>query len=184
MKAVTRDEILDYVTYSEQRHAIRDEAMAAKAVRRIHVGDVLTFLFENRATIRYQILEMVRIEQMVREADIKHELDTYNELLGGDGELGCTMMVEIDDVATRDDKLRQWLDLPEGTYVELDNGERIHPTFDSRQKGTDKVSSVQFLKFDTGGAVPVAVGVEIDGLVAQTKLTEAQRSALQEDLAE
>ena len=28
---------------------------------------------------------MMRAERIVREADIQHELDTYNELLGGDG---------------------------------------------------------------------------------------------------
>ena len=28
---------------------------------------------------------------------IRHELETYNELLGGPGELGCTLLIEIDD---------------------------------------------------------------------------------------
>ena len=32
---------------------------------------------------------MMRAERIVREADIQHELDTYNALLGGDGELGA-----------------------------------------------------------------------------------------------
>jgi hypothetical protein len=184
MKPVTRDQILDYVTYGEQRDAIRDDAMAAKQNRRIHVGGVLTFLFENRTTVRYQILEMVRVEKMVKEAEIQHELETYNELLGGVGELGCTMMIEIDDIGERDVKLRQWLDLPERSYVELEDGRKIHPTFDARQKGDGKVSSVQFLKFDTSGAVPVAIGVEVEGLKARTELTDAQRAALRADLGD
>ena len=36
--------------------------------RRIHVGEHLTFLFENHDTIRYQVQEMMRVEQIVREA--------------------------------------------------------------------------------------------------------------------
>ena len=85
MPMVERKHILDFVTYAEQRDAIRASAMAAKALRRVHLGEHLTFLFENAETIRYQVLEMVRVEQMVRESDIRHELDTYNEVLGGQG---------------------------------------------------------------------------------------------------
>ena len=86
---VRRDEILDYVTYGERRTEIREAAMAAKELRRVIVGDVLTFLFENHETVRYQVLEMVRTERLVRESDIQHELHTYNELLGAAGRLGC-----------------------------------------------------------------------------------------------
>ena len=46
--------------------------------RRIHVGPYLTFLFENRETIRYQIQEMLLAERIVKEADIVHEIETYN----------------------------------------------------------------------------------------------------------
>lgn len=85
MQRVVRADILDFVTYEERRAELRAAAMAEKALRRVHVGANLTFLFENTATVRYQILEMVRAERMVREADIAHEIETYNELLGGPG---------------------------------------------------------------------------------------------------
>src|SRR5690349_7152325 len=78
MRRVQRSEILDFVTYGEQRDAIRAAAMAEKERRRVHLGEHLTFLFENPATVRYQVLEMVRAEQMVKESDIQHELETYN----------------------------------------------------------------------------------------------------------
>ena len=101
MEPLERKDILDFMTYYEQREGIRASAMAAKALRRVHLGEHLTFLFENRETIRYQVLEMVRVEQMVRESDIRHELDTYNAVLGGAGELGCTLLIEIPDEQER-----------------------------------------------------------------------------------
>ena len=183
MKPVEREEIVDYVTYEEQRDALRAEAMAAKAVRRVHIGEYLTILFENHLTVRYQIQEMVRTERMVKEADIQHEIDTYNELLGGEGELGCTLLIEIEDPAVRDEKLRAWWRLPEKIYLLLEDATRIWATFDDRQRGDDRVSSVQYLKFNTGGRVQVALGVDLPGLQAETKLTEEQRQALREDLS-
>ncbi len=40
---------------------------------------------------------MIRVEQIVKEADIRHEIETYNELLGAEGELGATLLIEIEN---------------------------------------------------------------------------------------
>ena len=182
MKPVTRDEILDYQTYGDRRDEIRKAVMATKDRRRVHAGPILTFLFENRDTVRYQVQEMMRAEQIVREDGIQHELETYNELLGGPGELGCTLLVEIDDKAERDTKLSQWTDLVRHLYVAFEDGERAYARWDERQVDDGKLSSVQFLKFDCKGRVPVAVGSDFESLRIEQKLTEDQRAALTEDL--
>lgn len=183
MKPVSRDEIVDYVTYGEGRDAFRDRVMEEKRKRRVHVGDALTFLFENRDTVRYQVQEMMRTEQIVKEADIRHELETYNELLGGEGELGCTLLIEIDDPDERAKKLKAWLDLPRHLYAVLESGERARFSFDPRQVGEDRVSSVQYLKVKVGGAPPVALGCDHPALTLEQALSEEQRKALAEDLA-
>ncbi|MDP6935266.1 MAG: DUF3501 family protein, partial [Myxococcota bacterium] len=81
---VQRDQIVDIVTYEDLRPNFREEVMAEKSRRRVHLG-VFTFLFENALTIRYQVQEMMRVERIVRESSIIHELQTYNELLGAPG---------------------------------------------------------------------------------------------------
>ena len=184
-KTVTRDEIVDYVTYEEQRDAVRASAMRAKDARRVHVGPYLTFLFENHETMRYQVQEMMRAERMVKEADILHEIETYNELLGGPGEAGCTLLVEVDDPGERAVKLARWLDLPKHLYVVKADGTKAYARYDERQVGETRVSSVQYLRFETGPQAPVAVGCDHPDpeLKHETGLTDAQRAALQEDLA-
>lgn len=182
MTPVKREEILDLSTYERARDELRPAILEAKRRRRIHVGDSLTFLFENRATIRYQIQEMIRAEKMVREAEIRHELETYGELLGGPGELGVTLLIEIPDPEERDVRLREWLDLPGHLYLKLEGGARIRPRFDPRQVGTDRLSSVQYLKFDVKGQVPIAVGADLVALTAEATLTAEQRASLAEDL--
>ncbi|MCX4247243.1 DUF3501 family protein [Paraliomyxa miuraensis] len=185
MKPVLRSEILDYMTYGERREQLRPLAMQAKAARRIVLGDgTLTFLFENRDTVRYQVQEMMRTERIVREADIEHELSTYNELLGGPGELGCTLLIGIDEEAERAVKLGEWKDLPQHVYAERADGSRVPATFDSRQVGDERLSSVQYLKFAVGSEAPVALGVELPGLEVHHALTDEQRAALQRDLAD
>lgn len=182
MRKVERGELLDWMTYVEQRDAIREQALAAKAARRVHVGEYLTFLFENAATIRYQVQEMMRVERLVREADIRHELETYNALLGGDGELGCTLLVEIEDEKERDVKLRQWLELPDGVYVRLENGSRVRAAIDEEQRTRGRLSTVQYLKFPVREGVPVAIGCDHPAIGVETVLSTEQREALRADL--
>lgn len=181
-RKVRREEILDFETYAESREATRQRMYEVKALRRVHLGDSLTFLFENTETIRYQIQEMVRAERIVREAAIQHEIDTYNELLGEAGELGCSLLIEIDDPAQRADKLTAWRGLPEHIFVKLEDGTRIRARFDARQVGDERLSAVQYLLFDTGGRVPVAVGTDFPGLACEQPLTATQRQALADDL--
>ena len=183
MKPVERNEIVDYVTYEGTRNLFRGEVMKAKAARRVHVGEYLTILFENHLTVRYQIQEMMRAERIVREADILHEIETYNELLGKNGELGCTLLIEIDDPKVRDQKLREWRDLPENLYVLMEDGTRISATFDERQRAETRLSSVQYVKFDTGGRVPIAIGVVLPELNAEAPLSNETRQALTSDLS-
>lgn len=182
MKPVRREDLLDWVTYDERRTGLRARAMAEKDRRRIVLGEHLTFLFENFATVRHQIQEMMRAERIVREADIEHEIQTYNELLGGPGELGCTLLIAVEDPAERAMRLQEWMALPEHLFVRLADGRRVAARFDSRQRGDDRLSSVQYLKFPTGGETPVAVGADLPGLAGEVVLSEEQRAALAEDL--
>lgn len=184
MKPVRREELVDYVTYTERRPALRTEVLAAKQLRRYHVGAVLTFLFENRDTVRYQVQEMMRAERIVKEDDILHELTTYNALIPPPGHLTCTVLVEIDDPARREDKLPQWLAMNGSLYLETADGTRVRPTWDPAQVGEHRISSVQYLTFDLAGEVPVAIGCDHDDdeLHGRTPLTPTQQAALAEDL--
>jgi len=182
MSTVLRSEIIDYVTYEESRDQFRLEVLQIKRPRRIHVGEHLTFLFENSTTMRYQIQEMMRTERIVKEQDILHEIQTYNEVLGARGELGCTLLIEIDDEGQRNEKLRAWLDLPRHLYVELEDGQRVAAQFDERQVGEDRLSSVQYLKFDLQGRRPVAIGSSLEALPVRTELSAEQVEALCADL--
>jgi hypothetical protein len=120
---------------------------------------------------------------MVKETAIQHELETYNELLGRKGELGAVLLIEIDDPDERTVKLREWMGLPGDLYVKTASGRKVMATFDARQVGEDRLSSVQYLKFDTGGESPVAVGSDHPRLRIEAALTPEQRQALEADLA-
>lgn len=184
MRKVERSDVRSIADYEEIRDEFRRSVLAQKADRRVHLGDHLTFLFENHDTILYQIQEMMRAEGIDDEEGIRHEIDTYNELLGDAGELGATLLVEIDDAEERDRLLRRWQNLPEALYLEASDGHRIPAVFDPRQVGVGRISSVQYLKFPLGDRVVRKIGCSHPDVHAEVDLNPRQVAALSGDLIE
>jgi hypothetical protein len=92
----------DYQRYAEQRPAARARVMPIRAERRILVGDMLAFEFENEDTLRYQVQEMVYVERITDPAEVAHEIELYGRMLPTSHELCATLFIELDqDVDVR-----------------------------------------------------------------------------------
>ena len=104
-RPLTLDDIADLRAYERERDDFRRQVIAVKKARRVSIGPVITLTFENRLTMRFQIQEMARAERMATDEQIQHELDVYNRLLPGPGELSATLFLELTDGAS----LRRWL---------------------------------------------------------------------------
>ena len=98
-------DIADLRAYEREREDFRRHVIDLKRRRRVHVGPVVTLVFENRDTIRFQIQEMARVEKLITDEAIQGELDTYNPLIPNPGQLCATVFLEL----TSDEELRTWL---------------------------------------------------------------------------
>jgi hypothetical protein len=105
MTKLTIDDISDLRAYERERDEFRRDVIALKKRRRVGLGPVVTLLFENRATIRFQIQEMARAEKLISDEAIETELRIYNPLIPEPGALAATLFIEL----TTDDQLREWL---------------------------------------------------------------------------
>ena len=150
MKLITVDEILNLHEYEKARAERRRQVIALKTVRRVGVGRHLSFVFENRETVWFQIQEMCRTERIVDEAKILEEVEVYNTLLPGPGELSATMMIEI----TEGDQIPAVLDglrgIDTGGHVRLDVGpHRVPGIFEEGHSDEEsgKISAVHFVRF-------------------------------------
>lgn len=189
MKPVERSTLLDYVTYEENREALRARVLAHKAPRRVHVGEWLTFLFETTETARYQVQEMMRIERLVRQHDIEHELETYNELIPKQHGLCASLLIEYETPELRAVWLRKLLGLENHIWFVVGNTAPVKANFDTRQIATDRISSVQYISFQFTAeqAALVAKGAKLmvdhPDYPAEHVLTAEQLEALASDLA-
>ena len=104
-RLLTLEDIADQRAYERERDEFRSRVIAAKKLRRVSVGPVVTLTFESRMTMRFQVQEMARAEKLLTDQQIQHELDVYNRLLPAKGELSATLFLEL----TTEQQLRTWL---------------------------------------------------------------------------
>jgi hypothetical protein len=152
MQRIHLSEIKNLVEYEKVRDSMRARVIELKKNRRVAVGDNLTFLFENRATVLFQIQEMVRAERIVDEARIQEEIDAYNILLPGAGELSATLFIEIPElVRMSNDDVRRTINRFQGLDregVTLSLGNRAVPArFEEGHSKEEKMAAVHYLRF-------------------------------------
>jgi len=192
VKLLETSEILDLVEYEKVRDVRRRRVVELKKARRVAVGRYLTFVFENRDTVWFQIQEMVRAERIVDDAKIAEEVEGYNALLPQPGELSATLMIEIEEASAIKPVLDQLLGVDTRAYVKLAVGKQmIVGAFEAghSDEGRGKLSAVHFVRF----ALPpearasfatseVALVVEHPNERARTVLSDETKRSLVGDL--
>lgn len=148
MKAITANDLISYEEYERQREAFRANIIALKQRRRISIGPLITLVFENRDTLRFQIQEMIRAERIIDPTKIQDELDVYNALLPKPNELSATLLIEITDEAKVKEQLDHFMGLDHGEKVSIvADGEEIFGEFEGGRSHETKISAVHFVRF-------------------------------------
>lgn len=193
MTKLTLDDISDLRAYERERDEFRRHIIALKKRRRVPLGDLMTVLFENRDTIRFQIQEMARVERLISDEAIETELRIYNPLIPERGQLCATLFLEL----TSNEALREWLPKLVGVErslsLRLADGEAVsalveedHEKLLTREETT---ASVHYLRWeltpdqvDRFAAGPVTLVCSHPAYTAEAALSDETRAELTGDL--
>jgi len=185
MRPIGLEDILGRERYGQARDGIRRRLIDHKRGRRVAVGDRLTLVFEDRATVWYQTQEMLWVEQITDLDAIREELDVYNALMPSDAELSATLLVEISEQARIREELLGLLGIDR--HVGLDvGGRRIAAEFEGGRQTDDQISAVQYVRFpvDATSREALRSGAEANVVVdharyaARTPLVGLQRDSI------
>jgi len=199
MRKVDISEIKDLVAYEKVRDAARARHIEVTRDRRISVGDNISFLFENRDTVLFQIQEMVRTERIVDEAKIQEEVDSYNALVPGADEISATLFIEIPElVRMKPSQVReavnrfQGLDRDGVIWVRVGPDVRLPVRFEEGHSKEEKMSAVHYVRFAVPPAAraaladasrPAALVIQHPNYKAEAPVSAELRAELLKDLA-
>lgn len=194
MTKLTLDDISDLRAYERERADFRARVIELKAKRRVHVGPFVTFVFENRDTIRFQIQEMARVEKIISDTGIEAELRAYNPLIPDPGHLSATMFIEL----TTEAELREWLPKLVGVEraVELRIGPDaqpipclLDPDHEAQLTRDEITASVHYVgwaldpgQIEAFAAGPVVLAVDHPAYGYELELSDVTRAELLADL--
>jgi uncharacterized protein DUF3501 len=191
MRKLTTDDIKDMRAYERERDEFRRSIIELKRRRRVALGTLMSMVFENTETMRWQVQEMARAERMLRDEQIAHEVDTYNQVIPDPGQLSATLLLEL----TNDDQLREWLPklvgIQRSILVAVAELEPVRGVALDEERLTreETTASVHFLKFTfTPEQVrafaegPVRIVVDHPQYREEVELTDEQRKELAGDL--
>jgi hypothetical protein len=126
--------ITDHQRYAIERDTERARVMPIRAERRLRVGDMLAFEFENEDTLRYQVQEMVFVERLTDPAEVAHEIELYGRMLPTSHELCATLFIELDQDADVRGELARLSGIQNAVALEI-----AHPD----GSGTSRIAAVE-----------------------------------------
>lgn len=186
-------DLMSLERYARERPAFRAQVLEHKRHRKLAVGPHVTWSFEDRLTMQYQIQEMLRVERIFEPEGIRDELDAYNPLIPDGSNWKATLLIEFPDVAERQRQLAQLLGLEDRCWVKVRGHDRVYAIADEdlERETTEKTSSVHFLRFELTPAMisalksgaGLAVGVDHDRYRHEIDpVSDAVKAALVADL--
>jgi len=150
MKKLSIKDLMSIEAYNAQRPAIRAAMMEHKKTRRLPLGPNAMLHFEDTRVMRYQVLELIRVEKISGEAALLEELDAYNPLIPDGKNLKVTFMLEFPDESMRKIRLGQLIGIEELISIQIDGFDPVYPIAneDLARSTDEKTSAVHFLRFE------------------------------------
>lgn len=189
MKPLTLSDLPSPDEFLRVRESMRRRVIELKARRRVAVGPHVTFLFENRETVRWQVLEMCRVEGHVTEEKRREELDVDNEMLPSDGGLAATMFLELPGEALLKAWLPKLVGIEEHVVLRF-GGREVRAAFEGGRSKETTTSCVHYVKFDLSAterrlfaSSEVVLAIDHPAYRHQAVLDPAARDALAADWA-
>ena len=167
---LARADLMSLEQYSTARKEFRARVLEHKRDRMVSIGPNVTWAFEDRLTIQYQVQEMLRVERIFEAAGIQDELDAYNPLVPDGSNWKVTFLIEFPDAAERKDRLAGLKGVEDRCWVQVAGCDRVFAIADEDldRENDEKTSSVHFLRFELDAAMkqalqagePLAIGVD------------------------
>jgi hypothetical protein len=147
--------------YARIRDSFREQVMLHKQRRTVHIGPNVTWIFEDRMTMQYQVQEMLRVERIFEEEGIQGELDAYNPLIPDGSNWKVTFLIEFPDVDERRVALTSMKNIEGHCWVQIGSHERVFAIADEdmERSNDDKTSSVHFLRFELSAEMSAAMAI-------------------------
>ena len=156
MHKLAATDLMGLEQYARERPAFRARVLRHKGERQLAVGPNVTWCFEDRLTVQYQVQEMLRTERIFEPQGIAAELGAYNPLIPDGSNWKVTLLIEFAQPAERARALARLKGIEDACWVQVAGQTRVFAIADEdlERENEEKTSAVHFLRFElTAGMI-------------------------------
>ncbi len=170
MHKLAPGDLMPLERYARERMAFRARVLEHKRTRQVAIGPNMTWCFEDRLTIQYQVQEMLRAERIFESEGIAEELGAYNPLIPDGRNWKVTLLIEFPDERERRERLAALKGVEDRCWVQVAGHDRVWAIADEdlERENDTKTSSVHVLRVELAPGMiaalrqgaPLALGVD------------------------
>ena len=190
---ISADNLMSLEDYAKWRKLNQPQIMAHRKLRSVRVGEHLNLQFDDEATVRYQIQEMLRIEKTFEPEGIAQEVQAYAPLVPDGHNWKGTLLIEYEDAQVRKRELAQLKGIEDRMYVKVQGHDPVYAIADEDldRENAEKTSAVHFVRFELTPAMcasaqsgaGVRVGCDHAHYQAHTDVAGSTLASLVNDLS-
>ncbi|MBI5507454.1 MAG: DUF3501 family protein [Deltaproteobacteria bacterium] len=189
-KPIVVTELLSLEEYEKVRLDMRKRVVALKKVRRVPVGNRISFVFESRDTVFFQLHETMRAEGITDKAALQAECDVYNAMLPNSSVLSACLVIDLPEGINVRHELQRLAGMEK--RIALVVGPEAIPAVLEPVSGTEGIAPNQHVRFPLSPTAqkgfaepttPVLLQIDHPSYDARTPIEGETRRSLIEDLS-
>ena len=183
-----RDDVRAGAAYDLARGEDRRRVAELKRFRRIHLGETLALVFENRDTIRSTLEEALRTERIADPDRVAGEIAAFNAVVPEPGQLAAVLFLEVADPADLTAAAAQLQGVESTVFIEV-AGTRVRGVPEAVSPPGESVPA-HYLRFSLEpeqraailGGSAITTGTAHPNVEVSVQLDEGQRRSIASDL--
>jgi hypothetical protein len=183
-----RDDVRAGAAYDLARGEDRRRVAELKRFRRIHLGETLALVFENRDTIRSTLEEALRTERIDDPDRVAGEIAAFNAVVPESGQLAAVLFLEVADPADLAAAAAQLQGVEGTVFIEV-AGTRVRGVPEAVSPPGESVPA-HYLRFSLEpeqraailGGSAITTGTDHPNVEVSVQLDEGQRRSIASDL--
>ena len=111
------EDLLSVDEYDKKRDELLSIANSESELRTVRIGNNVSLLFENKATVQSKLQELLRNENVIQSEKIQKKLSVYKLLLPDTNSLKASMSINSDEEEEKGIDKRVWIQIGENDRI-------------------------------------------------------------------
>ena len=179
-------------TFERRRSRLQAEVSTQREDRAVVLGPGATLVFENEATVRFRLQEILRYEAISGAAAVQAEIDIYASLIPDGSNFKATFRLEFADAGERSLRLAQLQGVENYVWMQIEGLPRGYAIAesDTDRGDADRDAALHYLRFELDEAAvrrlkrgaTLSFGIDHPAYNARQLVGENVRRSLLQDL--